>query len=142
MNWNGFIRYARWSLGFVDPPIEIAGAKDKCVIRALNDRGSIILPAIIRAMNKLQDDDVLSDVIVSNIDEKFGSVEVSIVPLGEVGSFSEEERSRQVCLQEQLQHCDINSSQQQCKNLYRICFSRSHSYVFLNSHHFSRWFAL
>ena len=88
-------RYARWSLGFVDPPIEISGSKEYCTIKALNKRGSIILPAIINAMNKLHSEGTLSEVNVSE-SETFGKVDVKIVPPGEVGSFSEEERSRQV----------------------------------------------
>ena len=85
-------RYARWSLGFVNPPLEVAGTGQKCTIRALNERGNILLPAVIEAMNKLLSDNILEDVQISD-----GQVDVKVVPPAEVGSFSEEERSRQVC---------------------------------------------
>lgn len=96
-------RYARWSLGFVDPPIEISGKKDKCTIKALNQRGKVILPAIEAAMQKLKEEGTLSDVKVfqeatRNNGEPASAVQldVTVVPPPEVGTFSEEERSRQV----------------------------------------------
>ena len=42
-------------------------------------------------MNKLLTDNVLEDMQISD-----GQVDVKVVPPGEVGTFSEEERSRQV----------------------------------------------
>ncbi len=87
------IRYARWSLGFVNPPLEISGTGQKCTIRALNDRGVILLPAIIQNMEQLRTDGTLEDVQV-----KDSQVDVTVVPPAEVGTFSEEERSRQPSL--------------------------------------------
>jgi anthranilate synthase len=78
-------RYARWSLGFVDPPLEISGNGNKCKITALNTRGQVLLQPVLDAMNNLQATGTLSDVI-----------DVVVAPPAEVGSFSEEERSRQV----------------------------------------------
>jgi anthranilate synthase len=95
-------RYARWSLGFVDPPLEISGKADKCTIRALNERGRVMLPAIERAMQDLKDRHILSEVNVFLASKTNGEppaptqLDVTVVPPGEVGSFSEEERSRQV----------------------------------------------
>ena len=43
-------RYARWTLGFVDPPIEIAGTGNRFTIRALNERGQALLPAFWSAL--------------------------------------------------------------------------------------------
>lgn len=86
-------RYARWSLGFVNPPLEIAGTGQKCTVKALNERGNILLPAVIDTMNKLLADNILEDVQIIE-----GQVDVIVMPPGEVGSFSEEERSKQVCL--------------------------------------------
>jgi len=92
-------RYARWSLGFIDPPLELSGKANQCTIRALNDRGKILLPAIEKAMQVMKDGGTLSEVNVivedgeeSNILE----IDVTIVPPPPVGTFSEEERSRQV----------------------------------------------
>lgn len=84
-------RYARWSLGFVDPPLEISGNGNKCKITALNTRGQVLLQPVLDAMNNLQASGTLSDV------RKEGDViDVVVAPPAEVGSFSEEERSRQV----------------------------------------------
>ncbi len=97
-------RYARWSLGFVDPPLEVSGRGDKCTIRALNERGKILLPAIEKAMQTLKVQEILSDVTVfreatpSNGESASAiKVDVTVVPPPEVGTFNEEMRSRQVC---------------------------------------------
>jgi len=86
-------RYARWSLGFVNPPLEVSGRGQHCTIKALNERGHILLPAIIQNMEQLKADGTLED--VSLLD---GQVIVKVVPPSEVGSFSEEDRSRQPSL--------------------------------------------
>jgi anthranilate synthase len=98
-------RYARWSLGFVDPPLEISGKGSKCRIRALNARGRLLLPAIQTAMNTLKEQGILEKVTTEyeatqgTGDAVKGmptSIDVTVVPMSLVGSFSEEERSRQV----------------------------------------------
>ena len=98
-------RYARWSLGFVDPPLEISGKENKCTIRALNERGRIIMPAIEQAMQSLKEQEILANVQL--FQEKTPpngeapaliQIDVTVVPPAEVGSFSEEERSRQPSL--------------------------------------------
>jgi anthranilate synthase len=96
-------RYARWSLGFVDPPLEVSGKADKCTIRALNERGKILLPAIEKAMQTLKEQEILSDVTVFQESTSANGeaplavqIDVTVVPPPEVGTFNEEERSRQV----------------------------------------------
>ena len=89
-------RYARWSLGFVDPPLEVSGKADKCTIKALNDRGKVLLPAIERAMKGMKDEEILSSIDVTAEGEDMVQIDVTIVPPPPVGTFSEEERSRQV----------------------------------------------
>lgn len=86
-------RYARWSLGFVNPPLEISGKGQQCTIKALNRRGAILLPAITKSMEKLRADGILEQVTIHE-----GQVDVKVVPPAEVGTFSEEERSRQPSL--------------------------------------------
>jgi len=86
-------RYARWSLGFVDPPLEVSGRANKCTIKALNERGKVLLPAIERAMKEMKQQNELSEVNVG--DEQ---IDVTVVPPPPVGTFSEEERSRQPSL--------------------------------------------
>ena len=77
----------------MDPPLSVIGTGSHCTISALNNRGKVLLSPILSSMNKLLDDGILSSV---NIDGDVISVEVS--KAGEVGTFSEEERSRQVSL--------------------------------------------
>jgi anthranilate synthase len=96
-------RYARWSLGFVDPPISIAGRGSQCTLTALNGRGRILLPAMEAAMQQLQRDGILesiSHVYDKNTkqDDELVEVHVTVAPPPAVGSFSEEERSRQPSL--------------------------------------------
>jgi len=86
-------RYARWSLGFSNPPLEISGKRKNCSIRALNERGLIILPAVVRVMKELLLDGTLESVVVSD-----DRVDVTVAPLSDVGTFSEEDRSRQPSL--------------------------------------------
>ncbi len=86
-----FFRYARWSLGFVDPPLEVSGTGNQCKISALNTRGQVLLEPVMEAMNKL-----LACGIVSEVVQTGDVIEVHVPPPAEVGSFSEEERSRQV----------------------------------------------
>ena len=159
-------RYARWSLGFVDPPLEVSGrkvrererererergissprptcegsrlrsvassnvietphdapvappflppplpfhralfaAQDKCTVRALNKRGMVIMPAVLKALRGLVDS---GDVV--GLEESRGggaggtgdefegmpdTVQATIAPTPPPGTFSEEERSR------------------------------------------------
>mmetsp|Transcript_33236 Transcript_33236/g.80402 ORF Transcript_33236/g.80402 Transcript_33236/m.80402 type:complete len:928 (+) Transcript_33236:119-2902(+) len=86
-------RYARWSLGFVDPPLEVSGTGDRCKISALNSRGRVLLDPVLDAMGKLLDGGILSDVV-----HEGDVIDVRVAPPAEVGSFSEEERSRQPSL--------------------------------------------
>ena len=73
--------------------MEIAGKGQDCTIKALNARGEVLLPAIIKNMEELKADGVLENITVS--DHK---IEVKVVPPAEVGTFSEEDRSRQPSL--------------------------------------------
>lgn len=86
-------RYARWSLGFVDPPLEISGKGDTCTISALNARGKVLLVPVLDAMEKLNADGALSQVSIED-----DVISVKVAPPAEVGTFSEEERSKQVSL--------------------------------------------
>lgn len=100
-------RYARWSMGFVDPPLEISGRSSECTMRALNERGRVLMPAILKAMEQLKADGILES-LEATIDRDSGSgdildqlptrIDVKVVPPSEVGTFAEEERSRQPSL--------------------------------------------
>ncbi len=43
-------RYSRWDMGFASPPLEITGHERGFAIRALNDRGRVLLPMIEHAL--------------------------------------------------------------------------------------------
>ena len=45
-------RYARWTLGFIDPPLKIEARSRSFTISALNDRGLVLLAAINDALSK------------------------------------------------------------------------------------------
>ena len=97
-------RYARWSLGFVDPPVEISGKGSKCTIKALNKRGHILMEPLEEQMQKLKDMDILEEVhVFTEVNSENGSevidrVQVVVSPPPSVGSFPEEQRSRQPSL--------------------------------------------
>ena len=84
-------RYARWSLGFVGPPLSVSGTGNNCKISALNTRGQVLLEPVLDAMNNL-----LQDGILAEVQAEGDVINVIVSPAAEVGSFSEEERSRQV----------------------------------------------
>lgn len=91
-------RYARWSLGFVNPPISVEGyvGTNQIVITALNARGQkVLLPAIQKALLGLLQDGVLSTVEYT---EHASSVTATVVPPPPAGTFSEEQRSKQPSL--------------------------------------------
>lgn len=77
----------------MNPPLEVSGKGQLCTIKALNQRGTILLPAIAKSMQSLKIGGILEEVMVD--DEQ---VIVKVVPPAEVGSFSEEDRSRQPSL--------------------------------------------
>ncbi|TYK43509.1 anthranilate synthase component I [Actinomadura decatromicini] len=76
-------RYSRWHMAYVDPCLEFVARGRAVAVRALNERGRIVLPAVAGA---------LRGVGAVRADEP-GLFEV-FVPPGE-GLFTEEERSRQ-----------------------------------------------
>ena len=95
-------RYARWSLGFVDPPIEISGQGMECTISALNARGTVLMPAISKALQQLKGEGVLEYVHeITTADYDAGDlpqIKSRVAPPASVGTFSEEDRSRQPSL--------------------------------------------
>lgn len=102
-------RYSRWSLGFVDPPLEVSGRGSECIITALNDRGIVLMPAIQGAIENLKDGGIILSYNIytengsegtagSGLDRSPTRIEATVVPPAEVGSFSEEDRSRQASL--------------------------------------------
>lgn len=92
-------RYKRWSYGFVNPPLEVSGNGNDCTIVALNERGRILIKGALRAMEMLENQGALESIDTEmDGDENLVKISVKVVAMNEVGSFSEEDRSRQVCL--------------------------------------------
>ncbi|TYC66067.1 anthranilate synthase component I [Stappia sp. BW2] len=78
-------RYTRWDMALVNPPL-VLEAKDRQVeIRALNDRGSLLLPAIAAVLKKCDD--------VETFEADAARIELTVRRPGRL--FNEEERSRQ-----------------------------------------------
>ena len=92
-------RYARWSLGFVDPPIQFVGRGSECILTALNERGRVLMPAIQQAMDTLVEQGILEEDMHATMEQDvLVELKVRTVPPPPVGSFAEEERSRQPSL--------------------------------------------
>lgn len=81
-------RYARWTVGFVSPPIQIEGKGYEFKITALNDRG-IILCDIIRSYLKKY-----PEIFQISADENI----LTGMVIKSDGTFTEEERSKQASL--------------------------------------------
>ncbi|MFZ2299738.1 MAG: anthranilate synthase component I [Candidatus Moraniibacteriota bacterium] len=79
-------RYSRWDIGFVDPPIEFMGYGRRFVIRALNERGRILLLVFRTVLENHPH--IVGDIIRSG-DTLTGQV----APMS--ASFSEEDRLHQ-----------------------------------------------
>jgi anthranilate synthase len=76
-------RYSRWHLAYIDPPVEIVARGRRIAARALNDRGTVLLPVLAAAL--------------SAAGEQVGqagsaAIEVEVPDAG--GTFAEEQRSR------------------------------------------------
>ncbi|MGE0748548.1 MAG: anthranilate synthase component I, partial [Rhodospirillales bacterium] len=78
-------RYTRWDVGFADPPLAIA-ARDRAMrVTALNERGTVLLPAVRAALAGCP--------AVAALAETPNALDVAVA--APAGGFTEEERSRQ-----------------------------------------------
>jgi anthranilate synthase len=78
-------RYKRWAIGFVNPPLELTTRERTFTLRALNNRGKVLLPVL---FNRLSAHAQLQEVKLNN-DCIVGFVQPA------VQLFAEEERSKQ-----------------------------------------------
>ena len=69
----------------------MSGAGNKCKITALNSRGRVLLEPVMDAMRKVVEKGTCTEVT-----QEGDIIHVTVAPPNEVGSFSEEDRSRQV----------------------------------------------
>ena len=79
-------RYSRWDIGFVDPPIEFAGYGRRFEIRALNERGNMLLPIFGAALDSHPH-------IVGNVFQADNKLIGQVASMS--ASFAEEDRLRQ-----------------------------------------------
>lgn len=78
-------RYTRWDMALVNPPLVMEAADRTVEIRALNDRGRILIPAIARALESHPD--------VASFSADGSRIDLTVKKPDRV--FQEEERSRQ-----------------------------------------------
>jgi anthranilate synthase len=78
-------RYTRWDMGFVDPPLELASRDRGFTLRALNERGRVLLPTLAGVLRTLPAVASLEE----RVDELDGAVQAPSA------RFPEEERSKQ-----------------------------------------------
>ena len=74
-------RYSRWHMAYVDPPVEVVARGRTITVRARNERGLVLLPAITAALAR-----------VGAVTSGDGQAAVTVEDPG--GTFTEEERSR------------------------------------------------
>ncbi|WP_029061458.1 anthranilate synthase component I [Labrenzia sp. DG1229] len=78
-------RYTRWDMALVNPPLVLEAADRKVEIRALNDRGKVLIPAIAEALRTHD--------VVETFDAGHDRIELTVKKPDRL--FNEEERSRQ-----------------------------------------------
>jgi anthranilate synthase len=78
-------RYTRWDLGLCDPPLAVSSRDRRLEVRALNDRGQILLAPIGKALEALDEIE----------DYRAGARGIDVVIKKPERRFAEEERSRQ-----------------------------------------------
>ncbi|MCK5114678.1 MAG: anthranilate synthase component I, partial [Phycisphaerae bacterium] len=102
-------RYSRWDIGFIDPPVEMISRAREFTLRALNQRGKVILTMLAPAVT--QNEHVESFVV--NEDEINGVVKCM------ADDFTEEQRSKQPSIFSVLRSlCDLLA----CEDEYLTMF--------------------
>ncbi|MEO1429431.1 MAG: anthranilate synthase [Cyanobacteria bacterium J06633_8] len=79
-------RYKRWAIGFVNPPLEVATRDKSFTIKALNERGKVLLSMLLQ---RLSNHSQLAQVEINNTESITGNIKRS------QQFFAEEERSKQ-----------------------------------------------
>ncbi|MGN6464558.1 MAG: anthranilate synthase [Rhizobiaceae bacterium] len=77
-------RYTRWDTAIIDPPLVVSAKGRAMRVEALNERGKAMLPAILRAVETLEE--------VTVLEQDATAVALKVAEPGRV--FTEEERSR------------------------------------------------
>ncbi|MEK7258831.1 MAG: chorismate-binding protein, partial [Pseudomonadota bacterium] len=85
-------RYTRWDIGFINPPVVVTARDRSVVIEALNPRGEILLPEVLRALSG-EDASSVTKAAVAELHSTRTQVTVQIAAAPT--EFAEETRSRQ-----------------------------------------------
>ncbi len=85
-------RYARWTVGFFDPPIMLTGKGNQFQVTALNDRGKVLLPAFLKAVTALRNKE---KGLLVMIDDEAGVI-TGTMTRDPNAVFAEVDRSRQL----------------------------------------------
>ncbi|MES3006801.1 MAG: anthranilate synthase component I [Pseudomonadota bacterium] len=85
-------RYTRWDIGFINPPLVVTARDRTVVIEALNPRGEILLPEVLRA---LAGEDVTSAIKTAVVELHSTRTQVTVQIAAAPTEFAEETRSRQ-----------------------------------------------
>lgn len=85
-------RYTRWDIGFINPPLVVTARDRSVVIEALNPRGEILLPEVLRA---LSGEDVSSATKAAVAELHSTRTQVTVQIAAAPTEFAEETRSRQ-----------------------------------------------
>ena len=81
-------RYTRWDMGFINPPLAVGGRGLNFWVSALNERGALLLPAIIAVLENLS--------AVASLEVRGPDLIGAVTPTHE--RFPEEQRSKQPSL--------------------------------------------
>ena len=88
-------RYTRWDMGFTDPPLVVTSRAQQVSVRALNERGSVLLEPVHDALAALGSSAGIAELRHDGPTALSGHGEVSCVIERADRRFAEEERSRQ-----------------------------------------------
>ena len=64
-------RYSRWHMAYIDPCAEIVATGRRVTVRALNDRGRVLLPVLRAALLRAGRPDGEDSVVVPEDDREF-----------------------------------------------------------------------
>lgn len=88
-------RYTRWDIGFINPPLEITARANAFSIKALNDRGEVLIAFLADSIDQCEH--------IGSIKSTHHEITGLIPPRKD--TFSEEMRSRQPSIFSLLRHC-------------------------------------
>ena len=86
-------RYKRWAIGFVDPPLELSTQGSSFTVKALNERGEVLVDYL--AKHLFSEPELKQVACSQDSDQGFSDKTIAGVVVPSATFFSEEQRSRQ-----------------------------------------------